>query len=281
MLYGNIVSGFALQSYHKAEEGLVYAASHGYNYWYIDGSLHSDFFDQWTEDRIKKLKAKCEEYNIKPIYHGNFKVPISSDVEVLRLCAVEYVKKEIDLAAMLNCNLIIHGGAIVEPRKSVVVKKMALNNLIKSLKTLKRYADDKGVIIWLENLSHYPDYKPFSYVGTTLEELTFIQSKIKIPLFLDFGHANVNAVNSVLLFFTALHTNIAGVSISNNNGKLDQHLRLENGTIDYSTIVKTMFALGWNGMVAFENRNTNPTASIQGLYALIDSVVRKENLKVV
>ena len=264
----NFVDGFALQSYLTAEEGLSYAAQHHYDYWYIDGSIHTDFIDQWTDHRIEKLLILCQKHNIKPIYHGNFKVPLASDVESLRLCAVEYVKKEIDICAKLNCPLIMHGSAVIEPRKVLLAKKIALKGLIKSLQTLQQYANDRNVTLWLENLSNYPNYKPFSYIGTTREEFLFILSEVEIRLFFDFGHANVNAKDCVEDFFKTFMPHIAGVSMSNNDGKLDQHLALEDGSIDYRNIVKLMIDNHWHGIVGFETRNALPQESINTFKSL-------------
>jgi L-ribulose-5-phosphate 3-epimerase len=267
-----LIKGFAIQPYMKAEECLEYASSHGYSYCYFDGSIHSDFAEQWTELRINNVKLKCKKFNINPIFHGNYKVPLASDVEALRLCAVEYVKKEIDVCANLSCPLIVHGGAIVEPRKILAVKKIALEALVKSLISLKDYADEKGVEIWLENLSNYPSYKPFYYIATIVKEFEFILQHVKIKLFFDFGHANVNAELPVEEFFEKFSTFIVGVSMSNNSGEIDQHLGLKHGSMNYNNILRTMIKAQWRGIIGFETRNVNPSESIKELYSIISEV---------
>jgi len=272
----NFVDGFALQSYLQAEEGLIYAANHKYDYWYVDGSIHSDFIDKWNDERIENLLAAIQTHNVKPIFHGNFKVPLSSDVEILRLCAIDYIKKEIDICEKFKCPLIIHGSAVIEPRKIVSVKKLALNNLINSLEILQEYAKLKNVELWLENLSNYPNYKPFHYIGTTIDEFSYILEKIKISLFLDFGHANINAPYPAEDFFTNFHPHIAGISMSNNDGKTDQHLKLEDGNMNYQNIVRTIINSKWHGIVGFETRNANPSKSIQSLQSMTNSVVSEQ-----
>ncbi|OGT41300.1 MAG: hypothetical protein A3F13_09890 [Gammaproteobacteria bacterium RIFCSPHIGHO2_12_FULL_40_19] len=273
------IKGFALQPYLKGEDGLIYSATHGYNYWYIDGSLNTDFAETWDAERITRLREKCEKYDIKPIFHGNFKVPLASDVTALRIAAIEYTKHEIDVCEKLNCPLIIHGSVIVEPRKIASVKNEALNGLINSLIELKKYAKSKNVPLWLENLSNYPNYRPFTYIATSKDEFSYILDQVDIPIFFDIGHANVNAKNPVEEFFYAFHKNIVAISMSNNNGSLDQHLGLENGSIDYHNFVDMLLETKWSGIIAFETRNVSPRKSIQSLYSIIEIVNSRKSLR--
>lgn len=268
----NVVNGFVLQSYYKAEEGLAVAAKNKYDYWYIDGSIHSDFVSEWNKDRINNLLVEIDKHKVKPIYHGNYKLPLASDVEDLRLCAVNYIKKEIDLCQKLNCPLIVHGSVIVEPRKVVLIKKLSLENLVISLEELTDYANKRDVKIYLENLSNYPNYRPFSYIATTVDEFSFLLSRIDVSIYFDAGHANVNAQCSVTDFFNHFHRNIVGISLSNNNGQQDQHLKLEEGTIDILALVKSILDANWRGLVGFETRNATPQQSIQTLHDYANSL---------
>lgn len=273
------IRGFALQPYLKAEDGLLYAAAHGYNYWYIDGSLETDCIEEWDNIRIETLKKKCIEHNIQPIFHGNFKVPLASDVISLRKAAIEYSKREIDICEKLECALIVHGSVIVEPRTISSAKKSAIDGLVDSLKELRQYADKKNVHIWLENLSNYPNYRPFTYIATSKDEFSYILKQVDISIFFDIGHANVNAIIPADEFFYSFHKNIVAISMSNNNGTLDQHLGLENGSIDYHRFVDLMLETKWSGIVAFETRNVSPRKSIQSLYSIIEVVNLQRTLQ--
>ncbi len=266
------IKGFALQPYLKAEDGLVYAAAHGYNYWYIDGSLTTDCIDEWNDARIEALKNKYIEHKIQPIFHGNFKAPLASDVLMLRKAAIEYTKREIDISEKLGCALIIHGGVVVEPRTIASVKKSALNGLIESIKELKEYAAKKNVAIWLENLSNYPNYRPFTYIATSKDEFAYILDQVDIPIIFDIGHANVNSIIPVDEFFLSFHNKIAAISMSNNNGTLDQHLDLDSGSINYHNFVRIMLTTGWTGIIAFETRNVTPRKSIHSLCNIIETL---------
>lgn len=255
------VTGYALQNYSCAERGIVDAFLNGYQYWYIDGSLSSDIPKAWDTQRIENMISMIEQYKVRPIFHGNYKVPLSSDVDELRETAVEYTKKEIDLASELSAPIIIHGGAVVEPRLIHSVRKQALNNYLSSLDELHSYAIKKNVFIYLENLSNYKHYRPFSYIFTNEEEFDYIFSSTDFLFFLDLGHANIGNMSPQDIFEKNFKR-IVGMSFSNNNGQQDQHLSLMRGTIDYTRIVSSIQTLGWKGIIAFETRDNSPLASI-------------------
>lgn len=270
MIQPPFVTAYIIQNYLTAEDGLAEAHNNNFNHWYIDASLESERPCNWSNHRIDNLKKLCNLYQITPIIHGNFKIPLSADVNELQTTAIEYVKKEIDLACEFNAPLIIHGGAIVEPRLINSTKKKSLERFLISLDHLLNYAFSKNVDIYLENLSNYKNYAPFHYIFTSRDEITYVLQKIpQIKLFLDIGHANIG--NSPLEFLLQFHQSIAGMSLSNNNGINDQHLALGKGKIDYVEIVSTILKLNWKGMIAFETRGCAPIQSITDLikiYAL-------------
>lgn len=269
------LSGYALQLYLPAELGIIKAKENHYKYWYIDGSLATEEASNWTEERINTLKKLIEKNDVKPIFHGNFKAPLASDIEFLRKSAVAYTKLEIDLAAQLNAPVILHGGAIVEPRLVASVKARALNNYCLSLQELKDYADARCVELYLENLSNYKYYKPFHYIFTTEEEMSYVLERINLKLFLDIGHANVGNGNPIKLI-KKFHTSIVGMSFSNNDGETDQHLGINSGEINYRNILSLIAELKWKGIIGFETRDKTPNESVYELEALYNSLAAQE-----
>lgn len=261
------VTMFSLQNYVIAEKGFNLAQDNNYQSWYIDCSLNSDTPSQWNKKRISQLRKLIKSARMKPLIHGNFKIPLASDIDELRLSAVKYTKKEIKLAAALEAPLILHGGAIVEPRLIIKAKRKALNNYLQSLITLKVYADKLNVPLYLENLSNYKYYRPFHYIFTHDEEFQYILDRIDLPFFLDIGHANIGNKNPIDTF-KKFYKRIIGISLSNNDGLTDQHLGLNEGSIDYRQLIHTIINLRWKGVVAFETRGKRPDANIQELINL-------------
>ncbi len=271
-------TGYALQEYHSAENGLIEAKKANYTHWYIDGSLNENLPQKWNHERIIAMQSQLQQLRVKPIFHGNYKVPLASDVESLRKTAIEYVKKEIDLAYYFNSPVIIHGGAIVEPRLINKAKKIALDNYLDSIQVLVEYGKSKNINIYLENLSNYKHYKPFHYIFTHIDEFEYIFSRVPdIKFFMDIGHANICGGTPAEII-KRFHDRIVAMSFSNNDGIRDQHLRLRNGTIDYKQIITTILDCQWKGLIAFETRGVSAVQSVYDLFNLYQEVIQNDNL---
>lgn len=271
------VTGYAQQEYLPAEKGILSAKKENCDYWYIDGSLESEMPENWHHKRIDCMLKQIADLKVKPIFHGNFKSPLASDVEDIRKAAVVYTKKEIDIAHYLNAPLILHGGAIVEPRLIRKVKQKALEHYLISVNELYEYAQTKKVNLYLENLCNYKHYRPFHYIFTHEEEIEFILSKTEgISLFLDIGHANVCEGDPVHLI-NKYHQKISGMSFSNNDGFKDQHFGLSKGTINYENILKTILRTRWKGLIGFETRGKTTQESIAELNIIYKKVVAQQN----
>jgi hypothetical protein len=99
--YLNFASGIAHQQYLPAEEGIVKAYNDGCTHWYVDGSLHGEMVPDWSSERIENLNNLIKKYNVQPIFHGNFKAPLGSDVDYLREAAVDMLNKRLILPQRL------------------------------------------------------------------------------------------------------------------------------------------------------------------------------------
>lgn len=251
------VLGLAHQKYLKAEDGIIDAHNSGCSHWYIDGSLHGEMIQDWDEQRLYSLKKQIQKLSCKPIFHGNFKAPLASDVKVFTDAAIEYVKKEIDICEKLQAPLIVHAGAVVEPKAILSVKDIGLNNFINSVRKLSEYAQSKGVDLYLENLSNYKHYRPFHYLFTNIDEYSKVFKQLSdcnnVYFFFDVGHSNIGNDNT-LEVFEKFHNKIKGISLSNNNGQQDQHLPITMGELNYNDIIKSILKHKWQGLVAFETR---------------------------
>lgn len=257
------MSGSIIQQYHGAEAGAEHAHKHGYTHWYIDGANKEDRPGQWSQIRIKKMRNLIQELGVTPVYHGNFKAPLGSDVAELRAAALKYLKTEIDLSAELGAPLILHGGGIVEPRGVREALKLALEGYTETVAEAQEYAEARGVELWLENLSNYRKFHPFYYVFTNIEEYRFVLDRVPgIKMLYDVCHETVGGGDPVEVF-KELHSHIAAFSFSDTDGMRDSHWPLGVGTIDWNGLTKAIIEKDWYGMVAFETRNVDPVENIR------------------
>jgi L-ribulose-5-phosphate 3-epimerase len=260
------VSGIALQRYLSAEEGVLEAHREGCTHWYVDASLSSDMPSTWSRARVEAVRGVADGLGLRPIIHGNFRAPLASEIPEVRRGVAQYLRTEIDLAAELGAEaLILHGGAHVEPRPTRSDRDAARERLFLMLGETVREANDRGVGVWLENLSYYPHYRPFGYVFTRHEDYAAALSILPdLRFILDVGHANVNQSIAVQVM-REHHAAIAAVSLSNNDGSADAHLALDRGTFSTAEFTAAVKEAEWTGVVAFETRDADVRAGIDHL----------------
>ncbi|MEJ5061276.1 MULTISPECIES: sugar phosphate isomerase/epimerase family protein [unclassified Pseudomonas] len=266
----------AQQNYLTAELGIQEAAKQGYSHWYIDGSLPGERPADWSENRIKAMRETISKVGVKPVYHGNFKAPLGSDVREMSGAALEYIKREVDLSSALGgAPVIVHGGGIVEPRLVIEARRSGLNSLIDNLGELVDYARGRNVEIWLENLSNYTKFHPFYYICVNEEEYAEVLGNVPgLKFFFDVSHAHVNEGDPVKVF-ERLHQHVVGMSFSDNKGERDSHFPLGRGSLDYPGLVKSILKHEWRGLVGFETRGSTLSESIaylNGVHGLPDKV---------
>lgn len=259
----------AQQNYLNAETGLLEAHRQGYSHWYIDGSLEGERPGDWPQTRLDALNAQIARLGVKPVYHGNFKAPLGSDVAQLREAALAYAKREVDLCQALGgAPLIVHGGGVVEPRLVREARRLGLLGLIVNLRALVAYAAERGVEVWLENLCNYTRFHPFYYICTTEDELVQVVEAVPgLRVFLDVSHAFVNGGDPVA-FLDACVSRVAGMSFSDNNGDRDSHFPLGRGSMDYAALVERIRVHDWRGMIGFETRGGTLADALDHLNAL-------------
>ncbi|MFE6183004.1 sugar phosphate isomerase/epimerase family protein [Streptomyces sp. NPDC056465] len=270
-------TGVAVQRYLTAEEGLIAAREERCSHWYVDASLMEDMPHNWSEDRSRRLVEAAAEQGLSPILHGNFRAPLASEIPEIQAASLDYVRSEIDLAARIEAGaLVIHGGAFIEPRPTKAHRDAALERFVSLLSVIEREAADKGVEVWLENLSYYPKFRPFSYVFTREADFRSVLDAIpQIKFVLDVGHANVNQ-SLALPAFEAFAPSIAALSLSNNEGNQDAHLSLADGTLSVRELTDAIRAQNWSGIIAFETRNDSVEAGVNYLRAMWDAEASRD-----
>jgi L-ribulose-5-phosphate 3-epimerase len=265
----DFMAAAAQQDYLDAESGLTRALQQGYSHWYVDGSLHGERPEDFPRERTDALLELMQQTGMRPIYHGNFKSPLGSDVPALATAALHYACREVDVCSRLGgAPLIVHGGGVVEPRLVAEVRQAGLHQLITNLRALVAYAAPRGVQVWLENLCNYTRFHPFYYICTTADEIATVLEQVPgVHLFLDVSHAYVNGGDPVAMF-RQFHNRIIGMSFSDNHQDRDAHLPLGAGSLPFDALVAAIIEAGWRGMVGFETRGGTLAGSVQQLSGL-------------
>lgn len=261
--------GIALQRYLPAEQGLINCHEEGGSHWYVDLSLPADQPSQWTPRRRSRLATAAAELGCQPVVHGNFRAPLASEIPEVRDGVWRYLETELALAAELDAPLIVHGGAVVEPRPTRSGRVEAVRRALDMVERLRGRAERCGVEVWLENLSHYPRHRPFGYVFTGVADFELAAAEApSLRFVLDVGHAHVNQDASLRLL-AAFADRIAALSFSDNDGTADAHLGLGRGSLPVRQISDLVLERGWRGLVVFETRGSPGHTETAALSAAI------------
>ncbi|MFL1553082.1 MULTISPECIES: sugar phosphate isomerase/epimerase [unclassified Pseudomonas] len=257
-------TGLAQQKYMGAEKGLQTAVEAGCTHWYIDASLYGEMVEDWTETRIAGLQGQIAKTGVKPIFHSNFKAPLGSDVEAFRTAAVQYVKREIEIASRLGAPLIIHGGCIVEPKIAPMAKQVVLERYLKSVQELALYAEARGTDIYLESLSSYVNYRIFTHEAQYAWVLEHLQPHANVYFCLNAGHAIIERGLPAAVLRKYPHL-IKGIAFRNNSGAQDPYLQEHDDSCDYADVVQAIVETHWQGLVTFETRTQTAKAALADL----------------
>jgi L-ribulose-5-phosphate 3-epimerase len=265
-------TGIASQEYLTAEEGAIRAHEDGYSHWYVDMSLPSDHAHEWTPQRLRALKKTADTFGLTPIIHGNFRAPLATEIPEIQTGVVAYLNAELELASELGAPLIVHGGAFVDPRPTESGRWAALQRFIAIMEKTLALAENLGVEVWIENLSHYPKFRPFTYVFTRYTDFVGVHEHFPtVKYIFDVGHANVNQ-SPPLQLFREFPKAIGAISVSDNDGKSDSHLGLGRGCAPIEELVAAIVETNWQGVVAFETRGAAVSDGVETLKAHVASL---------
>lgn len=196
-------------------------------------------------DKIKEIRQKASDNNIKLIVHTAFYLPTSTLLPEIKKGLFKNVSKAIDLANKVGSDrLTIHPGWREMPS---VAEEKSYDSLIENLKQIVKFGKEKNVAICLENLDAWGRNLCSSY-DDFLKVLTAVP-EIKVTL--DIGHTNT-ADKTPVEFFRAVSDRVLDIHIHDNDGSKDQHKCIGEGNIDYQKVFKTCKDAGYYGPFILE-----------------------------
>lgn len=248
-------SSICVQRGAPVDEGIAFALAESCSRFYIECS-YEDRPQSWSDERIKRYVRRVAELALRPIVHGNYKLPVSHESASVRRGAVEGVKAEVDLAAEFGAPLIVHGSAIFTHRNAKLAREQALAAFTESVAELADYAAPKGVELWLENLEYYRDRHPFYTVFSCESDYAYVFERTaqqNVKFILDVGHENVGSGNPAHVF-QRFSDRIVALDLNDNEGSKDVHLPLGRGKVDFESLLRVAIRTNWSGHLTFETR---------------------------
>lgn len=211
------------------------------------------------EDHLRRLrpaeiKALGERHGIGFSLHAPYyEVNIGSLNPGLRAASVAEVLKAVELAGELGCQFItIHGGDLSGEDVSREFASAVIEYTLESLKVIGRECRARGMVLCLENRNAAQSSR--LKVGTQPDEVVAMCAAVgpDTGVTLDLGHANVSGIDPLEFIDRIGPERIKVMHAHDNGGKLDEHLAVGRGTIDYPELARRYLARGWDFPLAVE-----------------------------
>jgi sugar phosphate isomerase/epimerase len=207
-------------------------------------------FHTLNRQRVSKLKSISESYDLKYSVHAPFAdTNIASPSEPMLKAMIKRLKQSIAYASALNANVwVFHPG--LKTGVSMFYPDMDWLQNRKTSQLLFKIANDYGVKIAIENVP-----EPHPFLMKSVEDFAKFYEEVNedIGFVLDIGHANLN--RQIELFLTTFAGKIVHMHVSDNDGKDDQHLGIDYGTIDWRRVGNLLREISYDKTVIVESFN--------------------------
>jgi len=197
------------------------------------GTNGFDFLDLFLEpdralpDRVdpKTLKGRLEEHGLAVVGHTAWYLPFGSPFPELREKAVEIVCGYLPFFQELACPLVtVHANWA----SGMFSDEECIDFQCQALASLAQAASRFGIGIMVE---------PMDTPRDTLKNLSRIVSRVPdLMVHVDVGHAHVQGI-APEAFFRQFPGRVVHIHLHDNDGSGDQHLPLDEGTIDWVATV--------------------------------------------
>ncbi len=230
------------------------------------GSPLEDIMDQLVTINVKKIELADSgnhalnpkrvdwllefksSYDIEFSIHAPYAdTNLSADDDLIREWILKRIRASIRFASELDAKcLVLHPGWTTATEPFMRGRSWELN--IRSLRWLQRYAGDYGVEILIENVP-----SPTPYLLVSLDDFRLFDEEMtpRMDYVLDIGHSNL--LGETLGFIEEFGPRIKHVHVSDNEGEIDSHLPIGDGTIDWEEFLGALKNMGFKGWVVIES----------------------------
>jgi len=198
-----------------------------------------------NKNRAIILKELASSYSLKYTVHAPFAgVNIALSNGVLLKASLKRLKTSVINASLLESELwIYHPG--LKTGISMFYPGIDWKNNIESVRYINRIASEIGQKVAIENglnmfiLSTIEDFRKF-----------FEEIDENVCLVLDTGHANL--LGRVEAFLTEFSNEIVHLHVHDNNGKIDEHLGVAYGNINWHRVLSLLNKMRFDGSIIIE-----------------------------
>ena len=231
----------------SVEDGLEWAAKNDVHFIDVQTDIHPNALESFDAERIAGVRALKEKHNINLGLHTLSGVNVAEFSPFCRDAVDAYLKAYIDLAPQVGADwIVVHGGY-----HFTACRTLRMQTAIDRLKRMAGYAEEKGVLLLLENLNWEPVLAEVNYMPVTPAETMHFLTEINSPAVrwsFTANHAHFLPGVGISNFIDAVDFSLCHeVRLADNNGSYEIHQRPGEGTIDFGVMFKKIEGLGYKG----------------------------------
>jgi sugar phosphate isomerase/epimerase len=201
---------------------------------------------QIINKKKNEIVKVLQKFKQKPIGHTAYWIDLCSDYDYVRHAWILEAMREVRTARKVGIDLInfhanLNGMFYGEKRK------ILLDNLVKSLRKIVRYAEKSKVHVMLENVplsNGIHDVVEFKYI---------IDNVASLFVHLDIPHAFTSGgMKSVLNYINTFGDKIIHIHWHDNHGRIDEHLPIGEGLVDHEKAVRALKNINYDRTITLE-----------------------------
>jgi sugar phosphate isomerase/epimerase len=209
-----------------------------------------NFPQTFDPKRVRRIRRLMDRSGIRCGVHSASFVNTAEIMPTVRKAAEEHLRQYVDLTAALGCEyLVIHCGFHFR-----VYPDRVWAALRETLARCVDYGERRHVPLYIENMNRLPADSEFQYLGVMVEEFTKLFDRIPSPslaLALDVAHCHL-LPGGTTRFVQSFPDRIQAVQLSDNRGRVDEHLTIGDGTVDFARVLRMLRGIHFAGPLIIE-----------------------------
>lgn len=253
----------------RIEDGVAWAAKNEVKHLDIQLDSATNDITSFDEKRVSAVRTACDKYGIVIGLHTSSAVNVAERAPHASRGVDEYLKAYVDVYTRLGAQwIVVHAGYHFTSDKEIRMKAG-----LERLKRIADYAEQKKVLLLLENLNKEPQDAEVHYLAHTVEEWRYYWSLLESPavrLSFTANHAHL-VPDGVHGFTDAVDFSLVGeVRLADcfRNGH-EVHLKPGDGDLDFVDMFRRIEGKGFKG------RYTNAFGSLEDRLAGRDYLVAR------
>jgi sugar phosphate isomerase/epimerase len=230
----------------RLEDGIAWAAQQGVRFLDVELDVEPNALLSFDDKRSAGVRDALARHGIKLGLHTLSAVNVAEMSPFVSDAVDQYLRTYIDTAKRLDAGwIVVHGGYHFTGDYDARMKAG-----VERLKRIIGHAEKQGVKLLLENLNKEPELAEVHYLPHNVEECRYFFDRLSSPMLgwsFTVNHAHI-VPEGIEGHLQALDLGLCGeVRLADCRGDREEHLRIGEGTIDFTAMFKRIEGAGYRG----------------------------------